>query len=252
MQAISRNTPHVLEPRVYRNRPSPPQLVSDRSGDELDTIYVVDADPEVRATISACLSASANVVECASAADYVGLKGTAAASCVILSISLPDISGLDLQRRIIENGNPPVIFIGDHVDIASTVRAIKDGALDFHPKPVDLMALCASVRTALAQIRKTRQRRADLNQLQERFKRLTPREREVLPLVVGGLLNKQAASVLGISEVTLQIHRSQVMRKMQADSVADLVRMAMKLRIPYWRGDKTGHAERLTTARAFV
>jgi FixJ family two-component response regulator len=194
MQAISRNTPHVLEPRVYRNRPSPPQLVSDRSGDELDTIYVVDADPEVRATISACLSASANVVECASAADYVGLKGTAAASCVILSISLPDISGLDLQRRIIENGNPPVIFIGDHVDIASTVRAIKDGALDFHPKPVDLMALCASVRTALAQIRKTRQRRADLNQLQERFKRLTPREREVLPLVVGGLLNKQAAS----------------------------------------------------------
>jgi FixJ family two-component response regulator len=99
--------------------------------------------------------------------------------------------------------------------------------------------LIAAVRAALAQDRKLRQRKAELAKLQERYSLLTPREREVLPLVIGGLLNKQAASVLGISEVTLQIHRSQVMRKMQAESFAELVRMAVKLRIPYWRGWRT-------------
>ena len=244
MQAISRNTPLSFEPRVYRNRPAPPQLVRDRSADELHTVYVVDADREIRESVSACLCAAGNVVvQCGTAAEYLNLEGTDSAACVILNICLPDLHGLDLQRKIIENGNPPVIFIGEHCDIASTVRAIKAGALDFHAKPLDLAALCASVRTALNQMKKTRLKKAELKQLQERFQLLTPREREVLPLIVGGLLNKQAASILGISEVTLQIHRSQVMRKMQADSLADLVRMAMKLRIPYWQEGKMAVVE---------
>ena len=112
---------------------------------------------------------------------------------------------------------------------------MKAGAVEFLTKPVDLSALVAAVQMAFVQDRKQRRKKAEIAELEERFSQLTPREREVLPLVVGGLLNKQAASVLGISEVTLQIHRSQVMRKMAAESLADLVRMAMKLRIPYWR-----------------
>jgi FixJ family two-component response regulator len=112
---------------------------------------------------------------------------------------------------------------------------MKAGAIEFLTKPVDLQALIAAVQTAFAQDRKLRRRKAELAELRERFSLLTPREREVLPLVLGGLLNKQAASILGISEVTLQIHRSQIMRKTQAESLAELVRMAMKLRIPYWR-----------------
>jgi FixJ family two-component response regulator len=154
---------------------------------------------------------------------------------VILNVSLPDLPGIELQRRIIKNGNPPIIFVGDHSDIASTVCAMKAGAIDFLTKPVDMVTLCAAVRTALVQARKLRQKRSELMPLEGRLRLLTPREREVLPLIVGGLLNKQAASVLGIAEVTLQIHRSQIMRKMQADSLASLVRMAVKLRIPYPR-----------------
>ncbi len=121
---------------------------------------------------------------------------------------------------------------------------MKAGAIEFLTKPVDLGALLAAIRIALAHDRKQRQRRAELTKLQERFSQLTPREREVFPLVVGGLLNKQAASILGISEVTLKTHRCQVMRKMQAESFAELVRMAMKLRISYRpaleRQSKTG------------
>jgi len=234
MQAVYRETDVTLPPRVYRNRPSPIPINLVR--EELcDVVYLVDADPAIRADLSLLLVAhDMKVVAFASAADYLGFLGRDAAACVILNIQLPDVSGLELQRQLAERASTPVIFIGDQCDIASTVSAMKAGAIDFLVRPFDLPSLLASVRAALAQDRRMRQRKAELAKLQERFALLTPREREVLPLVVGGLLNKQAAAILNISEVTLQIHRSQVMRKMQAESLADLVRMAVKLRIRYW------------------
>jgi FixJ family two-component response regulator len=131
--------------------------------------------------------------------------------------------------------SPPVIFMSGQADVPSSVKAIKAGALEFFLKPLDPERLRVAIQAAFVRDRAIRRKRAQLEQLKERHSRLTPRERDVLPLVVGGLLNKQAASLLGISEVTLQIHRSQVMRKMEATSLANLVRMAITLRIPEYR-----------------
>jgi len=139
---------------------------------------------------------------------------------------------LDLQQQIRKEFHPPIIFVTGHGDIPSSVRAMKAGAFDFLTKPFSDRELLDRVHAALAQDRERRVKQADLNHLRERFHSLTPREREVLALVVSGLLNKQAAAHLGISEVTLQIHRTRVMRKMGADSLADLVRMAGSLEIP--------------------
>jgi FixJ family two-component response regulator len=143
-----------------------------------------------------------------------------------------DINGLDLQQQIGKEYHPPIIFITGHGDIPSSVRAIKAGALDFLTKPYNVDELLRLVHAALADDQERRAKYADLDRLEKRLRSLTPREREVLPLVVSGLLNKQAAAHLGISEVTFQIHRTNVMRKMAADSLADLVRMAGSLDIP--------------------
>jgi FixJ family two-component response regulator len=241
MQAVYRETDGTFPPRVYRNRPSPIPTNLAREQPR-DVIYLVEADQGISDDLSSYLEAQGmKVVAFAAATDYLGFVGKDTSACVILNIQLPDVSGLELQRQLAERAHTPVIFIGD---IASTVRAMKAGAIDFLTRPFDLSALMAAVRVALAQDRKARQRKAELAKLQERFSLLTPREREVLPLVVGGLLNKQAASILEISEVTLQIHRSQVMRKMQAESFADLVRMAMKLRIPHRRETPTNPEQR--------
>ena len=244
MQAVYRETDVTFPPRVYRNRPSPisTNFVREQPG---DVIYLVEADQAISDYLSSYLEAQGmKVVPFTSASDYLGFFGKDTSACVILNIQLPDVSGLELQRQVAERAHTPVIFIGDQCDIASTVKAMKAGAIDFLTRPFDLSALMAAVRVALAQDRKARQRKAELAKLQERFSLLTPREREVLPLVVGGLLNKQAASILEISEVTLQIHRSQVMRKMQAGSFADLVRMAVKLRIPHWREAPSNREQR--------
>ena len=236
MQAVYRETDIPLVPRIYRNRPSPSEFKAARTEQLCDIVHLVEADPDVQEEVSAFLAGlNVSVVAFASATDYLDSLGRDSAACVILNIRLPDLCGLELQRRLAEKSNTPVIFISDQCDIASTVCAMKAGAIDFFTRPFNLSALISSVRAAFAQDRKHRQRKAELSKLQQRYSLLTPREREVLPLVVGGLLNKQAAAILGISEVTLQIHRSQVMRKMQAESFADLVRMAVKLRIPYWR-----------------
>lgn len=161
-----------------------------------------------------------------------------AATCVILDSWSSGMSAGATEHMLAREEHAPLIVIGSETDIRATVRAIKAGAYDYFPKPCELPALLASVRGALAHDRHTRARRKEQQALARRYSLLTPREREVLPLVVGGLLNKQAASVLGISEITLQIHRGQVMRKMQADSLADLVRIAMKLKLPYWDTSK--------------
>jgi FixJ family two-component response regulator len=244
MQTVEHNTNFVAVSRVYRNRPYSPAFNSPRPQPLRDVIYLIDEDLRIREEIFGCFSAlDIKVVAFASATEYLVFNGGETAACLVLNTHLPDISGFELQQRLAGKANPPVIFISDQCDIASTVRAMKAGAIEFLIKPVNLPALITAVQAAFVQDRKQRRKKAELAELQERFSLLTPREREVLPLVVGGLLNKQAASVLGISEVTLQIHRSQVMRKTQAESLAELVRMAMKLRIPYWREGQLSHGD---------
>jgi FixJ family two-component response regulator len=246
MQAVDSNTDFAGAPRVYRNRPHSFAFNSPRPESLSDVIYLVEADADITEEIALCFSAmGVKVSTFSSAAEYLAFDGRDSAACLILNTHLPDMSGFELQRCLKDKGNPPVIFISDHRDVALAVRAMKAGAIEFLPKPIDLQVLVTNVQAAFAQDRRLRLKRSELAELQERFALLTPREREVLPLVVGGLLNKQAASVLGISEVTLQIHRSQVMRKTRAESLAELVRMAMKLRIPHWREKPLGNEGQL-------
>lgn len=205
-------------------------------GSASNTVYLIDDDLLVHEALSAFLrSANRNVVCFKSSAEYLAHGKPGEASCLIIDMQLPDNSGLDLQRRTAQEMSPSVIFLADRPDIARTVVAMKAGAIQVLTKPVNESALLEAPAEAFVQDRRGRLRKAELAMLKERFSLLTPREREVVPLVVGGLLNKQAASILGISEVTFQIHRSQVMRKMLAGSVAELVRMASRLRVPYWK-----------------
>ena len=201
-------------------------------------VLVVDDDHRVREALQSLLDASdLRSVVFGSAAEYIAYPRPNVPACLILDVGLPDINGLDLQQQM---GNeyhpPPIIFITGQGDIPSSVRAIKAGALDFLTKPYSPEELLKLVHAALAQDQERRAQRADLDRLQRRLQSLTPREHEVLPLVVSGLLNKQAAAHLGISEITFQIHRTNVMRKMEADSLADLVRMAGSLEIPIGPG----------------
>ena len=200
-------------------------------------VLIVDDDYRVRESLVDLLAASAlRTVAFGNAAEYIAFPKPDVPACLILDVELPDINGLELQRQIGEGYHPPIIFLTGHGDIPSSVRAIKAGALDFLTKPFSEQQLLTLVRSALAQDRDRRAKQAGLDSLRRRFDSLTPRERDVLPLVVGGLLNKQAAARLGISEITLQIHRTNVMRKMQANSLADLVRMAGCLDIPVTLG----------------
>jgi FixJ family two-component response regulator len=202
-----------------------------------NAVYLIDDDLSVLETLSTFLcSVSRSVICFGSAAEYLEHGKQGEASCLIIDMQLPDNSGPVLQRQIAREKSPAVIFITDRPDVAGTVLAMKAGAVQVLTKPLNQSALVEAVSEAFVQDRKWRFRNAELMKLQQRFSLLTPREREVVPLIVGGLLNKQAASMLGISEVTFQIHRSQVMRKMLAGSVAELVRMAFRLRIPYWEG----------------
>jgi FixJ family two-component response regulator len=201
-----------------------------------ETVYLLDQDYRVRKDLTELLAElEIKVIGLTSATDYRQLVRRDSAACLILDMHLPDIRSLVLQPKLSEGLQPPVIFISGECDIRSTVWAMKAGAMEVLSKPVDPSALIPAVRAAFTQDRRLRQKKAELARLQQRLALLTPREREVFPLIVGGLLNKQAAFLLGISEVTLQIHRGQVMRKMEAESFADLVRMAVKLRIPHWR-----------------
>jgi FixJ family two-component response regulator len=197
------------------------------------TVYVVDDDAGMREALDAMLtSAGIGVVTCASASDYFRVPKSDLPSCLILDVVLPDGSGIDLQRQLSTGDHPPIIFLTGASDIPTAVRAIKAGAVDFLTKPCRKADLLAAIETAVAQDCRARAERVERMRLTYRHSCLTPREREVLPLVVGGLLNKQAAAKLGISETTLQIHRSRVMRKMEAESLAQLVRMAGKLAVP--------------------
>jgi FixJ family two-component response regulator len=198
----------------------------------VERVYLIDDDPSVREALEAFLLAHGmEVISFGSAADYLDYRRVDSAACLILDLQLPGISGLDLQRRLANDSSPPIIFISGHGDIPSTVQAMRAGAIEFLTKPVDPETLLPAVRLAFAQDLLKREQRADIVKLRSRLALLSRREREVLPLVVKGLLNKQSAAALGITEVTLQIHRSQIMKKMAATSFADLVRMATKLDI---------------------
>lgn len=196
-------------------------------------VYVVDDDPQICAALADLLSSfDLSVVTFPSATEYLRFQKANLPSCLILDVELPDINGLDLQSQAGDVAHPPIVFVTGHGDIPTSVRAMKGGAIDFLTKPFREDDLMRSVRAALAQDQKDRRVRAELAELNGRFEQLTPREREVFSLVVSGLLNKQSAAELGISLVTLQIHRGNVMRKMRAGSLADLVRMAEKLDVP--------------------
>lgn len=195
-------------------------------------VLVVDDDPSVREALALLLSTfDLHAITFGSAAEYIAFQKPDVPACLILDLELPDMSGLDLQRQSGEE-QPPVIFITGRGDIPSSVRAMKQGAIDFLTKPFSEGDLMRAIHAALAQDSDSRRRRSELAGLRRRLSTLTPREREVLPLVASGLLNKQAAAELGISEITLQIHRGKIMQKMEADSLAELVRMAGTLEIP--------------------
>jgi FixJ family two-component response regulator len=197
------------------------------------TVYVVDDDAGIRETLHEMLTlAGMGVVTCASAGDYFCVPKPDLPSCLILDVALSDGSGIDLQQQLSTGDHPPIIFLSGAGDIPTCVRAIKAGAVDFLTKPCREADLLAAIESAIEQDRHLRAEKIERMRLRHRHSCLTPREREVLPLIVGGLLNKQAADELGISETTLQIHRSRVMRKMEAESLAQLVRMAGKLAVP--------------------
>jgi FixJ family two-component response regulator len=204
-------------------------------------VFIVDDDARIREALTELLEAHGiRSIAYGSAGEYVRAEKPDLPASLILDVELPDINGLDLQKQIAEGSHPPIIFITGHGDIPSSVRAIKRGAVDFLTKPFNDDDLLNAVQTGLAQDRETRVERAEMAALLERYSALTPRERDVLPLVVSGLLNKQAAAKLGISEVMLQIHRRNVMQKMAAASLADLVRMAEKLQVPVTHSRRAG------------
>jgi len=197
------------------------------------TVFVIDDDPSVRRAIKRLVeSVGLRVEALGSANEFLRTKVPDGPSCLILDVRLPGISGLELQRELITAGlQIPVIFITSYGDIPMSVRAMKAGAMEFLPKPFRDQDLLDSVQLALERDKARRQQDAEVKTLRTRFESLTPREREILPLVVSGLLNKQIASVIGTSEATVKVHRSQLTRKMRARSLADLVRMASKIGI---------------------
>ena len=196
-------------------------------------VYVVDDDAQIRESLSALLSTyELHVVAFPSATEWLAYEKPDVSSCLILDVELPDINGLDLQRQTADSKHIPIVFISGHGDIPTSVRAMKAGAVDFLTKPFHEEELMRAVQAAIALDRATREKQVEMAELNRRFSSLTPREREVFPLVVSGLRNKQAAAELSISETTIQIHRGQIMRKMHAESLAELVRMATSLEIP--------------------
>jgi FixJ family two-component response regulator len=200
---------------------------------DVPTVFIIDDDAGVRDSIQDLVeSVGLHAEVFATAQEFLTGERRDGPSCLVLDVRLPDTSGLDLQQKLSRAGVViPIIFITGHADIPMTVKAMKSGAVEFLTKPFREQNLLDVIQSALGRDRRVRERQRELDELQKRYGTLSTREREVMSLVVSGLLNKQIAAELGASETTVKIHRGRVMQKMQANSLPDLVRMADKLKI---------------------
>jgi FixJ family two-component response regulator len=193
-------------------------------------VFVVDDDISVRESLELLLkSAGWRPQTFASARDFLSHSRPSVPSCLVLDVTLPGLTGLELQQQLADRTDMPIIFITGHGDVPMSVRAMKAGAIEFLTKPFNDGVLVNAIRDALERSRTALQREAQMQMLRNRYASLTAREREVMALVISGLLNKQVGGELGISEITVKAHRGQVMRKMKADSLPDLVTMAARL-----------------------
>jgi FixJ family two-component response regulator len=197
-------------------------------------VFVVDDDVSVRESLELLIDCAGWQAETfGSAQEFLARSRPVAPSCLILDVSLPDLNGLDLQKRIVaDRTEMPIIFITGHGDVPTTVRAMKAGAVEFLTKPFGDDVLLGAIRDALERSHHALDHDAEMRVLRDCHASLSPRERDVMRLVVSGLLNKQVGGELGISEITVKAHRGKMMRKMKAGSLADLVNMAAKLRLP--------------------
>jgi FixJ family two-component response regulator len=197
-------------------------------------VFIIDDDARMRAAMERLLkSVGLHAEAFATPQEFLRRKAPDYLSCLVLDVRLPGMSGLDVQRKLIDSGiHIPIIFISGHGDIPMTVKAMKSGAVEFLTKPFRDQDLLDAIQQALERESETRQQQQEIEKLKDRYETLTAREREVMGLLVSGMLTKQIASRLGTSEITAQVHRGQVMRKMQANSPAALGRIAEKLKIP--------------------
>jgi FixJ family two-component response regulator len=220
---------------LFRQRQQAPRAapsVSSAATPDTPTVFIVDDDVSVRESLELLIGFVGWRPETfASAHEFLARPRTLTPSCLVLDVSLPDLSGLDLQKLVADRTDMPVIFITGYGDIPMTVRAMKAGAVEFLTKPLDDEALLGAIRHAIGRSQAALGHDAEIQALRDRYESLTPREREVMALVASGLLNKQVGLKLRISEITVKAHRGKLMQKMKADSLADLVKMAVRLRL---------------------
>jgi FixJ family two-component response regulator len=227
----------ILQAHVER-RPSAGPFTAARRievvtmADVTPIVFVVDDDISVRESLELLItSAGWRPQTFASAPEFLCCPRIDVPCCVVLDVRMPGLNGLDLQQQLAERTDMPIIFITGYGDVPMTVRAMKAGAIEFLTKPINDGVLLEAIRQAIERSRAAICERSEMQALRSCYASLTPREREVMGLVVAGLLNKQVGGELGISEITVKAHRGQVMRKMKADSLADLVTMAARLRL---------------------